>query len=112
MEAERVGPAPATVNKWAPTGAELNQYVGSYPLTPNFGLHIFATDAQLFVQGTNQPSLKLAPVERDVFVAESVGAEIDFARDTGDKVMSLILKQRGQVLQGSRQEDGADHAKH
>jgi hypothetical protein len=54
------------------------------------------------VQGTNQRSLELASVERDVFVAESVGAEIDFERGAGDKVVSLTLKQRGQVLHGER----------
>jgi hypothetical protein len=41
----------------------------------------------------------LAPVERDVFVAESVNG----ARDIGDKVIFLTLKQRGQVLQGERE---------
>ena len=77
-------------------------YVGSYPLAPNFALRIFAMDAKLFVQGTNQRSLELASVERDVFIAESVSAEIDFARDAGDKVVALTLKQRGQVLRGER----------
>jgi CubicO group peptidase (beta-lactamase class C family) len=105
LEAERIGPAPAMASKWTPTDAELKDYVGSYPLTPKFGLRIFAEGAELFVQGTNQRSLKLAPVERDVFVAESVDAEIDFARDTGDKVVSLTLKQRGQILKGDRHQD-------
>jgi hypothetical protein len=36
-------------------------------------------------QGTNQRSLELASVERDVFVVESVGAEIDFERGASDK---------------------------
>lgn len=103
LEAERVG-APAVVpSKWTPAEAQLQDYVGNYPLTPNFGLRISATDAKLFVQGTNQRSLELAPVDKDVFVAESVGAEITFARDAGGKVTALTLKQRGQVLRGERQ---------
>ena len=61
------------------------------------------------MQGTNQKALEVAPVERDVFVAESVGAEIDFARDAGDKVIALTLKQRGAVLKGERQPDAADN---
>ena len=69
---------------------------------PNFALRIFSTGAKLFVQGTNQRSIELASVERDVFVADSVDAEIDFERDASDKVVSLTLKQRGQVLQGER----------
>jgi len=102
LEAERTGPPAAVASKWTPTEAQLADYVGSYPLTPNFALRVFATGATLFVQGTNQRSLELASVERDVFVADSVSAEIDFERDAGDKVVSLTLKQRGQILQGER----------
>lgn len=103
MEAERIGPSAVAVSKWTPTETQLNDYVGNYPLTPNFALRIFSAGAKLFVQGTNQRSFELASVEKDVFVAESVGAEIDFARDAGDKVVALVLKQRGQVLKGERQ---------
>jgi D-alanyl-D-alanine-carboxypeptidase/D-alanyl-D-alanine-endopeptidase len=102
LEAERIGPPVAVASKWTPTEAQLQDYLGSYPLTPNLALRVFSTGAKLFVQGTNQRSLELASVERDVFVAESVGAEIDFERGAGDKVVSLTLKQRGQVLQGER----------
>jgi hypothetical protein len=102
VEAERIGPPVAVASKWTPTEAQLADYVGSYPLTPNLALRVFSTGAKLFVQGTNQRSLELASVERDVFVAESVGAEIDFERGASDKVVSLTLKQRGQVLQGER----------
>jgi serine-type D-Ala-D-Ala carboxypeptidase/endopeptidase len=107
LQAERTGPPPPTTNRWTPTDAELQDYVGVYPLTPKFGLQIFATGEQLFVQGTNQKPLKLAPVERNVFVAEAVGAEIDFTRDGADKVVSVTLKQRGQILQGERHQDAA-----
>jgi hypothetical protein len=103
LEAERLGPSLAVASKWAPTEAQLSDYVGNYPLMPNFALLVSAAGAKLFVQGTNQRELELAPVERDVFVAESVGAEIDFERDGGDKVVSLTLKQRGLLLQGQRQ---------
>jgi hypothetical protein len=54
------------------------------------------------VQGTNQRSLELAPVEKDAFIAESVAAEIDFERDAADKVVSLTFRQRGQVVQAER----------
>jgi serine-type D-Ala-D-Ala carboxypeptidase/endopeptidase len=101
-EAERRDPPIAIASKWTPTEAQLEDYVGSYPLTSNFGLRVFAAGARLFVQGTNQASLELASVDKDIFVAESVAAEIDFTRDGSDKVISLTLKQRGQVLQGER----------
>ena len=107
LAAERNYPPPAIANKWTPTDAQLKEYVGSYPVTPNFGLRVFVTGTQLLLQGTNQRSIGLAPVERDVFVTESVSAEIDFARDADDKVIALTLKQRGQVLQGKRYQDAA-----
>jgi CubicO group peptidase (beta-lactamase class C family) len=102
QDAERIGPALAVASKWTPTEVQLADYAGSYPLTPKFALRIFAKDARLFVQGTNQASLELASVEPDVFVAESVGAEIDFERDAAGTVIALSLKQRGQVLRGGR----------
>jgi serine-type D-Ala-D-Ala carboxypeptidase/endopeptidase len=89
-------------NKWMPTEAELKEYDGNYPLTSNFALRVFSTGAKLFVQGTNQGRIEVASVDKDIFVAESVGAEIDFERDTSGKVIALILKQRGQVLRGER----------
>lgn len=103
LEAERLGSPLTVASNWTPTEAQLADYVGNYPLMPNFALRISAAGAKLFVQGTNQRALELAAVEKDVFVAESVGAEIDFERDAGDKVVSLTLKQRGQILQGQRQ---------
>src|SRR6202042_2879600 len=110
QEAARIGAPAAAASRWTPTEAQLADYPGLYPLTPNFGLRVFATGAKLFVQGTNQGSIEIAPVERDVFVADSVGAEIDFARDGGDKVIALTLKQRGAVLKGERHPDTAgDH---
>jgi len=71
-------------------------------MMPNFALRIFATGEKLFVQGTNQRSLELAPVERDAFIAESVAAELDFKRDAGDKVVSMTFRQRGQIVQAER----------
>ena len=102
LEAERLDPPMAVASKWTPTEAQLADYVGDYPLMPNFALRVSATGAKLFVQGTNQRSLEFVSVEKDVFVADSVSAEIDFERDAGGKVVSLTLKQRGQILRGER----------
>lgn len=102
LEAERVD-APAPVGaKWTPTEAQLKDYDGNYPLAPTFALRVFSTGAKLFVQGTNQGPIEVASVDIDSFVAESVGAQIDFARDTNGKVIALTLRQRGQVLRGER----------
>jgi serine-type D-Ala-D-Ala carboxypeptidase/endopeptidase len=102
LQAERVGtPAPVAA-KWTPTEAQLKEYEGNYPLSLTFALRVFSTGPKLLVQGINQGPCEVAAVEKDIFVAESVGAEIDFERDTDGKVMALTLKQRGQVLRGER----------
>jgi CubicO group peptidase (beta-lactamase class C family) len=102
LEAERVGLDPPTASKWTPTEGQLKEYDGNYALAPTFALRVFPTGAKLFIQGTNQQPIEVVSVDKDIFVAESVGAEIEFERDTSGKVIALTLKQRGQVLRGDR----------
>jgi len=102
LEAERIGTPAPLAGRWAPTEEQLKDYDGNYPLMPNFALRVFSTGAKLFVEGTNQGSHEVAAVDKDIFVAESVGAEIDFERDASGKVIALTLKQRGQALRGER----------
>jgi hypothetical protein len=104
VEAVRLDPpAPTAGGSWTPAEAQLREYEGSYPLMPTFGLRVFSTDAKLFIQGTGQGPLEFSAVEKDIFVAEHVGAEIDFERDASGRVTALTLKQAGQVLRGARQ---------
>ena len=101
-QAERLGkPAPVAA-AWTPTEEQLREYEGNYPLSPTFALRVFSEGSKLSIQGTNQSPLEVAAVEKDVFVAESVDAEIDFERDAGGRVTALTLKQRGQVSRGER----------
>jgi serine-type D-Ala-D-Ala carboxypeptidase/endopeptidase len=102
LEAERIGAPPLLTGKWTPTEAELEEYKGSYPLSPAIALRVFTTGAKLFVQGSSGRPLEVASVDKDIFVAERVGAEIDFERDANRKVIALTLKQGGQVLHGER----------
>jgi serine-type D-Ala-D-Ala carboxypeptidase/endopeptidase len=102
LEAERISTPAPVVTKWTPTEAQLKEYDGNYPLAPTFALRVFSTGVKLFVQGSNQGPLEVASVDKDIFVAERVGAEIDFERDPNGKVIALTLKQRGQVLRGER----------
>ena len=89
------------LQKVTPTG-QLKDYEGNYPLAPTFALRVFTSAGKLFIQGTNQGPIEVVPVDKDVFVAESVGAEIDFWLDANGKVIALTLKQGGQVLRGER----------
>ena len=102
FEATRISPPAPVAGKWTPTEGELKEYEGNYPLVPAFALRVFSTDAKLFIQGTNQTPLEVASVEKDIFVAEAAGAEINFERDAGGKVIALTLRQGGQVLRGER----------
>jgi serine-type D-Ala-D-Ala carboxypeptidase/endopeptidase len=102
LEAERRGAPAPIAGQWTPSEAQLKEYEGNYPLAPTFALRAFSTGAKLFVQGTNQGPLEVVSVDQDIFVAESVGAEIDFERDANGKVIALTLKQRGQILRGER----------
>jgi serine-type D-Ala-D-Ala carboxypeptidase/endopeptidase len=79
------------------------QYPGDYPLAPGFVLAVINDDDKLFVQGTGQSRIEVVPVDKDVFVADSVGAEIVFERDASGKVTALVLHQAGQKLRGVRQ---------
>jgi CubicO group peptidase (beta-lactamase class C family) len=100
VKAERLDAAPKVAPAYQPTTAELKAYEGEYPLTPGFGLKVFAEETRLYVQGTGQGPLEVLPVAKDAFVADSVGAEITFERDAGGKVVALVLKQGGQTLRG------------
>jgi hypothetical protein len=99
-KAERLDAAPKVTSTYQPTTAELKAYEGNYPLTADFALKVFAEGTRLYVQGTGQGPLEVLPVAKDVFVADSVGAEITFERDAGGKVIGLVLKQGGQTLRG------------
>jgi D-alanyl-D-alanine-carboxypeptidase/D-alanyl-D-alanine-endopeptidase len=101
-EAERIGaPAPVAA-KWTPTEAQLKEYDGNYPLGPTIALRVFSTGAKLFVQGSSGGPVEVASVDKDIFVAERVGAEFDFERDATGKVIALTFKAGGQVLRGER----------
>jgi hypothetical protein len=63
---------------------------------------VFLHGRQLFIDAADHGALEVAAVEKDTFVAETIGAEIGFSRDDNGKVIGLTLKQNGQVLRGER----------
>lgn len=82
--------------------AILAEYVGQYELMPGFVLELTVVDGKIFGQATGQPQIELSARAKDKFVIPQVGAEISFDRDTAGKVISLTLRQAGQVLPGKR----------
>jgi len=84
------------------TPEALRDYVGEYPLVPAFSLTVSAKAGTLYVQGSGQQPIEVKAVEKDVFVAEAVAAEIRFERDDAGVVRALTLLQGGQQLRGER----------
>jgi CubicO group peptidase (beta-lactamase class C family) len=78
-------------------------WAGEYRLAPAFSLRIFEAAGRLMVQGTGQPPLAAEVVGKDRIELAVVGASIEFQRNEQGEVVSLTLRQNGQVLQGPRQ---------
>jgi serine-type D-Ala-D-Ala carboxypeptidase/endopeptidase len=77
-------------------------YLGDYPLLPGFVLTVFDEAGRLFVQATGQSRIEVTPVDKDVFTADSVGAELTFERDDRGQVHAVTLRQKGQRLHAPR----------
>src|SRR5690606_26942601 len=101
MPAKRIDAA--TTEFPAPDADQLQAYLGTYPLMPQFALTVFAEGETLYVQGSGQPKIAVKAIAEDVFEAAEVGAEIRFKRDDSGRVTALDLHQGGQVLPGERQ---------
>ena len=101
-------PLPDTqTRRSAAPDAGLVEYLGNYPLAPSFILTVTAEGKQLFVQGTNQPRLKVDVMAQDRFKAQGVAAEVSFERDATGKVAALVLHQNGAVRRAPRLAPGA-----
>jgi len=75
--------------------ANLEDYVGRFPLAPTFVMSVTASGGQLFVQATGQSQLLLLPAAADRFKVRGVEAEVWFERDAAGKVAALVLHQNG-----------------
>jgi serine-type D-Ala-D-Ala carboxypeptidase/endopeptidase len=102
QQAERVGTTPSIAVQQAPAEAQLREYEGYYSFSRTLGLRVYASGPKLMIQSTGLPPLEAAPLEKDIFVAEPVGAEIAFERDANGRVIEVTVTQRGQVLRGER----------
>lgn len=94
MAAKRLGTTPDN----PPTTLSIEQlqdYVGEFPLAPEFVMTVFIDRGKLFVRATGQGALTLEAAESDVFRAPQANAEIRFERDKKQQVNALILVQGG-----------------
>jgi CubicO group peptidase (beta-lactamase class C family) len=95
-------PLPATTAALA--AANLEDFVGRYPLAPTFVMSVTTSQGMLFVQATGQSQLRLVPVSADRFKVKDVEAEVSFERDAAGKVAALILHQNGMDQRAKRGE--------
>lgn len=80
----------------------LEEYVGTYPLTPAFALRIFREGERLLVQATGQDPVPMFAEARDRFFLKLVDAQLTFRRDAQGRVASVVLHQGGRDLPGPR----------
>jgi CubicO group peptidase (beta-lactamase class C family) len=74
---------------------QLDNFVGSYELDPDFILNIIREDNQLYVHPTGQSKTELFPSTESKYYRKAVDAQITFNRDGSGKVVSLTLHQGG-----------------
>ena len=77
------------------TPEALQRYVGTYHLGKHADLVISLDGAQLAVQLTGQQRFPVYPEAEDKFFLKVVDAQLEFVRDTGGAVKSVILHQNG-----------------
>ena len=96
------GELPAPPKEVALPVETLREYVGDYPLAPQFVITITEADGALFAQATGQGKAPVFASARDEFFYKVVNAQISFQRDPAGKITSLILHQNGRDMPAKR----------
>jgi CubicO group peptidase (beta-lactamase class C family) len=81
---------------------QLQDFAGTYQLSPNFAITFTVEKGQLISQATGQGKVPLFAESDTKFFARMVDAEIEFSRDTTGKVVSMTLYQNGNQIKGPR----------
>jgi CubicO group peptidase (beta-lactamase class C family) len=80
----------------------LDNYVGSYALTPDFVLTFTREGNQLMTQATGQPKFEAYPKSETEFFLKVVDAQLTFVTDAQGKATSVILHQGGRDQEAKR----------
>ncbi len=84
---------------------ELEEFVGLYPLAPNFDLKIFIENSTLMAQATGQGAFELVMKTKDSFTADAYGIEITFLRNNTNQIEALNLIQGGRTTKSEKRRD-------
>ena len=84
------------------TRADLDRFVGEYPLSPAFKLTITRDGDKLFAQATGQQAFPLYPDSATTFSLRVVDATVEFQLDAAGAVTGLVLAQNGQRVRAAK----------
>jgi CubicO group peptidase (beta-lactamase class C family) len=96
------GEAPLPPKEITLSAETLREYVGKYPLAPQFIITVSEADGALYAQATGQGKAPVFATAKDEFFYKIVDARISFQRDANGKIASLILRQGGRDLPALR----------
>ena len=91
-------PPPAPAKEIALPVEVIHEYIGDYPLSPQFVLTVTESGGALFVQATGQRKFPVFASAKDEFFYKVVEARISFQRDGAGKINGLVLHQNGRDL--------------
>lgn len=79
----------------------MEQYTGTYQLTPNFSIKVTLESGQLYAQATGQKKFPVYPESKTKFFYKVVEAQLEFIKSGDRGIDKLKLHQGGRVLEGS-----------
>jgi hypothetical protein len=82
--------------------ATIDEYVGTYVVSPGAAFTVMRKGDQLLIQLTGQPAAPVFSSAKDEFYYKIVEARVSFQRDANGKVTGLILHQNGRDLPAVR----------
>jgi pimeloyl-ACP methyl ester carboxylesterase len=82
--------------------ADLDRFVGEYPLSPAFKLTITRDGDRLFAQATGQQAFPLYADSATTFSLRVVDATVEFQLDAAGAVTGLVLAQNGQRVRAAK----------
>jgi len=93
---------PPELREIALDAATLGDYVGKYRLGPGAIVDFTLRGDHLETQITGQPAFPVYASAEDKFFLKIVDAQLDFERDTGGKVVAVVLHQNGRDTRAPR----------
>lgn len=93
--AKRMAPKGEKLVAVAVSDKELESFIGTYNLAPNFDIKFFVESGKFYAQATNQPKFLMTALGGAKFILEAVPAEIEFLAGDGVTIDAIELLQNG-----------------